>query len=78
METNTLTAIIFDPDGKIVMTVNDVDSVKFSTEGIGAHSSLVEIIRCGHQKPVTTTLPILVYDPKAKGIGSPLPGAKTG
>lgn len=68
MERHCLTAVIFDPNGKIVMTVNEVEAAKFATQGIGVQSCLVEIIRCGHLKPVTTTLPILVYDPEDSGI----------
>jgi hypothetical protein len=78
MERHCLTAVIFDPNGKIVMTVNEVEAAKVATQGIGAQSSLVEIIRCGHLKPVITTLPILVYDPKDSGIESPLSVVKKG
>jgi hypothetical protein len=78
MERHCLTAVIFDTNGKIVMTVNEVEAAQFATQGIGTQSSLVEIIRCGHLKPVTTTLPILIYDPEDSGIESPLPGEKRG
>ena len=70
MEKNYLTAVIFDPDGKIVMTVNEVETVKSATQGVGGQPCLVEIIRGGHQKPVTTTLPILVYDTQASGVNT--------
>jgi hypothetical protein len=78
MERHCLTAVIFDPNGKIVMKVNEVEAAKLATQGAGAQSSLVEIIRCGHLKPVTTTLPILVYDPEDSGIESPPPVIKKG
>jgi hypothetical protein len=76
MAKDSLIAVIFDPDGKIVMTVDEVESVKFAAQGTGVQSSTLEIIRGGHQRPVITTLPILVYDPEASGISSPLPGVK--
>jgi hypothetical protein len=47
MVRHCLTAVIFDTNGKIVMTVNEVEAAQFATQGIGAQSSLVEIIRCG-------------------------------
>jgi hypothetical protein len=78
MDKHCLTAVIFDPNGKIVMTIDEVEAAKVATQGIGAQPPLVEIIRCGHLKPVTTTLPILIYDPEDKGIESPLPCVKRG
>jgi hypothetical protein len=78
MESHCLTAVIFDPNGKIVMMVNEVEAVKFATQEIGTQSSLVEIIRCVHLKPVITTLPVLVYDPEDRGIRGPLRGVKKG